>query len=242
MVITQQIYISGVLADPDSVTFSDPDNLYGVRRSDTLGIVVAAGTALTKVSTGVYTYTLTETVFDLTYDGFISYVVGEETFYIPFTKEGTQTSPTLTVGTNTYISLVDAQTYINSTLYRTLWNNSTDQEVALIAATRIIDQLQYIGTKALEEQTLQFPRKGQTDIPEVIKQATVEQAVAMLKNPDYDSVISNLNVIQESAGAATTFDRSAIPEHLVYGILSFRAWQLVYPYLLDGRTLTINRK
>jgi len=52
-------YVDGVLADPTSVTLSNPTGTYGVKRDDTDGVVVASGTPMVRTSTGVYQYVLT---------------------------------------------------------------------------------------------------------------------------------------------------------------------------------------
>lgn len=54
--VRAEVRVAGVLVDPSSVTLQDALGVYGVRRTDTLATVVAAGTAMTRVSTGVYTH------------------------------------------------------------------------------------------------------------------------------------------------------------------------------------------
>ena len=67
---------------------------------------------------------------------------------------------TLTVGTNTYISLADAKTYFGTRLYADVWTAATDdnKSIALIMATSKIDRLKLRGQKAIYDQALQFPR------------------------------------------------------------------------------------
>lgn len=68
--------------------------------------------------------------------------------------------PTLTVGTNTYISLADAETYVSNRLGATTWDAATDanKEKALIMATKAVDRLNLYGVKKTTSQALQFPR------------------------------------------------------------------------------------
>jgi hypothetical protein len=76
----------------------------------------------------------------------------------------------ITVGTDTYISLADANTYVSNnypttaTEYTT-WNNLTDanKELYLKKATKKIDRLLLRGVKAVSTQTLEFPRAIRTD-------------------------------------------------------------------------------
>jgi len=77
---------------------------------------------------------------------------------------------TLTVGTDTYISLVDAEIYV-STHYRNVdpefkaWgdNIDTDKEILLRKATQAIDRLPFVGVKSTSVQLLEFPRALYTD-------------------------------------------------------------------------------
>ena len=75
----------------------------------------------------------------------------------------------ITVGTDTYITLADADTYISnnyvttSTEYIT-WDALTDanKEIYLKNATKKIDRGIYRGIKAVSTQTLEFPRALKT--------------------------------------------------------------------------------
>ena len=55
-------------ADNDEVRFSAPDGSFGIRRLDTMAVVVADGTLMTRSSEGVYTYNLVEPVLGLVYE------------------------------------------------------------------------------------------------------------------------------------------------------------------------------
>jgi len=75
-VIRRSWKVDGVLTDPTTVKLSDPTGTYGVKRDDTDAVVVADGTAMTKVSTGVYEYSFTDIVgieytayVEIVYDG-----------------------------------------------------------------------------------------------------------------------------------------------------------------------------
>lgn len=92
----------------------------------------------------------------------------------------------LIVGTNTYLTLEEANTYFESRLYNTAWLNASadDKEKALIMATQKIDNLDnsgfgFIDSKYDISQKLEFPR---TDgiVPEKVKKAACEEALAIL--------------------------------------------------------------
>ena len=102
----------------------------------------------------------------------------------------------LVVGTNTFVSLSDANDYFDGRLYATEWNNAadTEKEGALIEATIHLNQRDYYGERADTEtpQALKFPRANlpyidgyqpsDSEIPTEIKYATCEEALAILKN------------------------------------------------------------
>ena len=71
----------------------------------------------------------------------------------------------ITVGTDTYISLADADTYMSSNYVSTSTEFTTwdalsdgDKEIYLKNATKRIDRQLLRGIKAVETQTLEFPR------------------------------------------------------------------------------------
>lgn len=76
----------------------------------------------------------------------------------------------ITVGTDTYISLADANTYVSNNYPTTAteytsWNALSDanKELYLKKATKKIDRLYLRGIKAVSTQTLEFPRAIRTD-------------------------------------------------------------------------------
>ncbi|WP_067176987.1 DnaT-like ssDNA-binding protein [Sulfurospirillum sp. UCH001] len=101
----------------------------------------------------------------------------------------------LTVGTNSYISLEDAKIYFEDRLNSADWDSSTDpvRSKALIQATQIIDQKDFLGYKSVNTQALKFPRTGLVDdgidvdgstIPKRVKDAVCELAIWCLSE-DY---------------------------------------------------------
>ena len=80
-----------VLADPFSATLSDALGVYGVKRDDTDEAIVAAGTSLTRVSTGIYTYTVNyPSAVETTYTYVLALVgaEGEDPYYETTTVSG----------------------------------------------------------------------------------------------------------------------------------------------------------
>ena len=74
--------VGAILTNATSVVFRDPTGAYGVRRTDNLAIVVAAGQALTNVSVGNYEYTFTDPAQSLTYNYWVEFIYNNDTFRI----------------------------------------------------------------------------------------------------------------------------------------------------------------
>lgn len=90
--ITAYIKNAGVLYDPDSVVLSDETSTYGVKRTDTDAVVVANDTAMSKLRTGVYSYTFTDPAAGLTYAYSVEWVDGSNTHRAAGTVEGSPVS------------------------------------------------------------------------------------------------------------------------------------------------------
>ena len=69
-------------------------------------------------------------------------------------------SITITVGTDSYISLYDADIFFSKRLNTAIWDASSDADKAkaLIMAAEQIDSMRFRGTKSTLNQALQFPR------------------------------------------------------------------------------------
>jgi len=143
-----------------------------------------------------------------------------------------------------YIELADAQEYFDERLYSDAWNDASDADKlkALKMATRRIDKLSYIKNKYDESQDNQFPRGTDIDVPDDIKQACCELALALLNGLDINSEIDNLAVEgQGFANVKDTYNRTFVMDHIRAGIPSIEAWELLVPYLNDPRQVIIKR-
>lgn len=85
--------VGGTLTDPDSstVVFSDPTATLAVNRTDTNAAVTppTVGTAMTRISTGVYQYAITDPAFNLTYQWWAKYYYDGAPNFVQFTTPGT---------------------------------------------------------------------------------------------------------------------------------------------------------
>ena len=95
-----------------------------------------------------------------------------------------------------YIEIVDANIYFGERLNTEEWDNASDANKlkALYMATRIIDRFNYRGEMTDESQEHQFPRGGDTEVPETIKEACCEIALKLLEEIDPDMEFENLPV------------------------------------------------
>jgi hypothetical protein len=74
--------VDSVLTNVTTALLSDPTGTYGVKRNDTDAVVVADGTAMTNVSTGVYEYTFTEPDAEIAYTAYVEMVYLGQTFWL----------------------------------------------------------------------------------------------------------------------------------------------------------------
>lgn len=164
-----------------------------------------------------------------------------------------------------YGTVAEAIDYFANRLHTTAWDNAdvTDRPKALLAATRIIDTLNFKGDKSAvwvllqsnadataadkraadATQALQFPRDDDTDVPEDIRIACYEIAYALLDNKDPEIELENLRVNTESYGGTKTIygHDSTYVEHLINMIPSALAWRTLRPYLRDENAVSLIR-
>ena len=146
---------------------------------------------------------------------------------------------TLTVGTNTYISLADAETYVEGTYgpRRDAWDAdaATDaiKNTLLVQATRDIDALMWRGEKSESDQALEFPRDGEDtddDSYDLVEAACVEQAMWLLAyNNERREAIAGQGVRAVSVGGVSeTYGGGTTPR------LCQRARELLRDWLIIG--------
>ena len=89
----------------------------------------------------------------------------------------------ITVGENSYIDIDGADEYFAGRLHAKSWTGADTEtkEKALKQATRQIDRQRLKGNKTNPSQPLAFPRYPDTEIPEAVKEACCEEALALLE-------------------------------------------------------------
>ena len=145
---------------------------------------------------------------------------------------------------SSYLTIGEAQAYFNERLHTEPWDCATpvDKDKALAMSTKTLDRLNYLGCKTDLTQELQFPRDADTVVPQDIKDATAEIALALLDGIDPELEFENLSMVSQGYGVVkSTYDRGIVQEHYVAGIPSVTAWRMLKPYLRDPRTIDLNR-
>lgn len=145
---------------------------------------------------------------------------------------------------NHYGTVEKAQAYFDQRLHEFAWTaaSAVDRVKALIAASTLIDNLNFMGDKSDPDQPREFPRDGEEEVPEDICRATYEIAHSLLDQKDPEMELESLSLTSTSyAGVRSSFDRQFLLEHLVNMIPSALAWRLLRPYLRDNHAVTISR-
>jgi len=161
--------------------------------------------------------------------------------------------------------IAEATEYFAQRLHETAWTAASDanREKALVAATQIIDGLNFKGYKhavytlldansaadasdiqaAEASQSLEFPRGADTEVPEAIRRACYEIAYALLDGKDPELELENLSVESMGYGQVRTgYSRNQVPiEHIINMVPSSVAWRLLRPFLRDGDAVKLSR-
>jgi len=140
---------------------------------------------------------------------------------------------TITVGENSYIDIEEADEYFTGRLHAESWgetDNST-KEAALKQATRTIDRQLLKGRKATDTQELAFPRYPDEEVPETVKEACCEIALALLERGN-----SQRHKLQQEGVQSFTLGNMSetYAPGAGHGLLSQEAKELLRPWLLGG--------
>jgi len=156
----------------------------------------------------------------------------------------TTVTPLIVDEDNSYVTVDEAEIYFQSRLYSEAWEDATEPNKAksVITATKMIERLNIVGIRTDVDQILLFPRDDDIYIPDDIQNATCEIALSLLDGIDPDMEYDNLSTLSEGYGnIRSTFDRSRLPEHVLAGIPSVRAWRFLRPYIRDVQRVDLHR-
>lgn len=171
-----------------------------------------------------------------------------------------------------YGTVPEADVFFSNRLHTYDWDRSTaaDKKAAMVQATELIDQFEYLGDKysvqvvldslgdcadfSTEEnqellrqadlaQPLLFPRGDSKEIPEAIDMACYLIAKALLSGRDPDIDLENLAIKSASyGGVRTNYQREGNnQEHIAHLIPSPEAWTLIRPFLRERDLFDIKR-
>jgi len=241
-------------ANDDPVSFAGATAVFSMRLQTeaTLLIDEAAATIVAPATSGVVTYAFTA---EQTAD--IGLYVGE--FKITLADLSVLRVPTSGyVGVRIYAEIStleeveeqayatsdEADLYFDTRINTTTWDDATETNKvkALAHATRLIERLNFKGTRVTTTQTFQFPRGTDTAIPQDIKNACFELALALLDGVDSEKEFESLSMDQADLdGIKTVYNRKALPAHILAGIVSVEAWRYLLPYLRNPNEFSISR-
>ena len=148
-------------------------------------------------------------------------------------------------GIDTFCTMEYAEEYSGSKVFADVWNeaDATTKEKALKEATRRINRLKFKGLKGDSGQVLEFPRQfpqvssytfgyvEQEEIPEEVKAATCEEALAILKfGNSARTKAQEQNVVSVSFGdASETYAKGSFGK-----MHSKEAYELLKPYVVGA--------
>lgn len=158
----------------------------------------------------------------------------------------------ITVGTDSYISLEDANTYFSRKLDVDVWDNSsdTDKIKALIQATVIIDSLNLIGQMYDYNQILQFPRVYKyvprqdikllvNQVPTAVINACCEEALGVLESRN--NPLADIRADAQAQGVKRIKNGDSEEEYTGQGagkkLFSDEALTLLKPYIQNIITI-----
>jgi hypothetical protein len=132
-----------------------------------------------------------------------------------------------------YVNLEDANEYFSNRLHADAWAEASDadKEKALAMATKAIDRQPLSGRKTVSSQPLAFPRYPDTEVPEAVKEACCEIALALLERGNSE----RRKLQQEGVQSFTLGNMSeAYAPGAGRGLLSQEAKELLRPWLLKA--------
>ena len=136
-----------------------------------------------------------------------------------------------------YCTIEEANAYFSGRLHAESWGQADDEtkEKALRQATKTIDRQPLRGRKTNPEQERAFPRYPDTEVPEFVKEACCEEALAILERGN-----SQRRKLQQEG--VQSFTLGNMSETYVAGagrgLLSQEAKELLRPWLIGAVNIT----
>lgn len=145
-----------------------------------------------------------------------------------------------------YGSIADGNLFFSRRLDGSSWEQATNakRRVALIQSTKLVDTLNFLGSQTDATQKLQFPRGGDTEVPQRVVEATYLIATKLLSGRyDPDLELSESRLTRSRFGSGIEIEQDAIAHpHTMSGIPSIEAWRLLAPYLVNFTAIQLFRE
>lgn len=132
-----------------------------------------------------------------------------------------------------YADLDWANGYMSDRLETDTWDEADNdtRNKALRMATRYIDTLPFVGSKTDPDQVREFPREDEDEIPDEVKNACAEAALALLEGKTLDAMIEQATASSESTGDASVSRRNGGTLGMNDGVISPMVLRLLAPWL-----------
>lgn len=144
-----------------------------------------------------------------------------------------------------YITNAEGDTYFEGHMFADPWTDASEilKTKASEHATRIINRLAYKGLKTVAAQTDEFPRDITNDlIPQDVKDANAEIALALLDGIDPEREVEDLSVTSQGyAQVRSTYDRDFARISTAVGVPSEVAFSLLLKYFVNPGEVKMSR-
>ena len=133
----------------------------------------------------------------------------------------------LVVGTNSYITLGEANTYLSDRYDNSVWMSEQYRSSAIVTAARLLDsQLKWLYCKTDSDQDMEWPRTGFAGVdddvvPQKVKDAQAELAFDIVKNGALPEGFKDTSLKSLKAGSVELVYKngsmktsSMIPKHI----------------------------
>jgi len=159
------------------------------------------------------------------------------------TGSGGMTPITSTVTLVSYVTLAEANTYFDQRLLISAWDDASNdnRSKALNMAAVALDRLNYEGAMTSTTQAHQFPRDDEASIPQPMQDACCIIASKFLDDADMDVIREESRLESQAYGSVKQSFKDGDLPHLMSGIPSAEAWDLILPFLRQGGRVRFDR-
>ena len=140
----------------------------------------------------------------------------------------------IVVGTNSYVSLAEAEAYFLTRLDVAAWTEASEEmkEAALVTATRELEHYRWVGTIADPSQLLAWPRNGRffdpragyvrdlSGVPSRVKQGQMELAYHFLTNDGVLDSSGRVSEVKVGPISVKGIETASVTGEVAYSILS----------------------